>query len=148
MECSVATIYEVASIKQLAREAIRHSVKVDAELMAEIVEDTDQHIDGFMQQMSGVFLTCHEGDALLGFVIVKDFWNLSDLYVSPAEQGKGVARMLLKKAMQICQAKGDGRAIRCNSSFNAVGFYKRMGFVDFQTDYPFPDYVVPLVHHG
>lgn len=145
MRFLAATNNEIASIKWLAKSAITQSVKVDETLLADIIEDTFRHIDGFMQYRSGVFLSCMRGDELLGFILIKDFWNLSDLYVLPAEHGNGIGRKLLMQTVKICQLQGDGRAIRCNSSLNAVGFYKRVGFVDFESEYAFPDYVVSLV---
>lgn len=70
---------------------------------------------------------CVDG-SIAGFVIVKEYWNLSHLFVLPRHQGHGIGRRLLRKAVNACRDRSPRGKIQLNSSSNAAGFYAAMGF--------------------
>lgn len=67
-------------------------------------------------------------DTIVGFVVVKEYWNLSHLFVLPYHQGQGIGRCLLREAINACRDKSPHGKIQLNSSNNAAGFYAAMGF--------------------
>ncbi len=76
----------------------------------------------------GFHAKCRIDDAIAGFVIVKDFWNLSHLFVLPIHQGKGIGRQLVGEALMACREASPRRKIQLNSSTLAAGFYTKLGF--------------------
>lgn len=68
------------------------------------------------------------GNDIVGFIIVKEYWNLSQIFVSPDFQGKGIGRSLITAAIRGCRDKSPKDKLMLNSSTKAAGFYKVMGF--------------------
>jgi GNAT superfamily N-acetyltransferase len=72
-----------------------------------------------------------EGDRILGFgAIARDgdlLW-LKDLWVSPAEMGRGIGRALFRRAQQRAWALGFA-TFEIEADPHAAGFYQRMGAV-------------------
>ena len=65
---------------------------------------------------------------IVGVVGVKDKSHLYHLFVAEDSQGKGFARKLWEKALRELTSQGDTKVITVNSSNNAIGFYKKLGF--------------------
>ena len=68
------------------------------------------------------------GNGLAGVVLVKNFWNLCSLFVSPSLQGRGIGRQLMYSAIAQCEGRSPKGAIWLNASPNAEPFYARLGF--------------------
>jgi GNAT superfamily N-acetyltransferase len=67
---------------------------------------------------------------IVGVIGVRDWSHVFLLFVRGDRQGKGIAKSLLAEALQLCKTvKPDLAKITVNSSPNAVGAYRRMGFV-------------------
>jgi predicted GNAT family N-acyltransferase len=66
--------------------------------------------------------------SIAGFVVVKDFWNLSHLFVLPCQQRRGIGRCLVQTAIDACREKSPRRKIQLNSSAIAADFYGASGF--------------------
>jgi GNAT superfamily N-acetyltransferase len=76
------------------------------------------------------FLAAEIGAEMVGVIAVRDWSHVSMLFVKSDHQGKGIARLLFAEALKRCQAaRLDLAKITVNSSPNAVGAYRRMGFV-------------------
>ncbi|HEX5056984.1 MAG TPA: GNAT family N-acetyltransferase [Gammaproteobacteria bacterium] len=146
MQITAVTKADVEEIKNLARRAILEVVTVDASLKQGIIADTDRHIDGNLGNEKSVFLKCR-ADRVVGFILVQDSWNLSDLFVLPEAHGKGIGRLLFDSARSICESNRNRNYIRVNSSLNAEGFYRKLGFETFIPEKAPPDFVVPLIYH-
>jgi GNAT superfamily N-acetyltransferase len=64
----------------------------------------------------------------VGVILIKDFWNLSSLFVDPENQRTGVGRALVNEGIRRCAARGRMGYVRVNSSPNAIKFYLSMAF--------------------
>lgn len=137
---------DVNEIKEIARKAILESVDADEKIKIEIIADTLSHIDKNVSSTASVFLKCSDR-SILGFILVQDYWNLSDLFVFPASEGKGIGKSLFIAAKTICQPRQDKGYIRVNSSKNAEGFYRKLGFETFTPEKEVPGFVVSLIYN-
>jgi GNAT superfamily N-acetyltransferase len=67
---------------------------------------------------------------MVGVIGVRDWSHVFLLFVKSNHQRKGIARLLLLEALKRCKkAKPDLEKITVNSSPNAMGTYRRMGFI-------------------
>jgi GNAT superfamily N-acetyltransferase len=146
MKIEEASEDDIAELKDLAKSAIIKSVDVDKEIKKEIIADTMTHIERNISGSERVFLK-YSDSAILGFILVQNYWNLSDLFVSPKSHGKGIGRQLFGAAKKECIAHNNKSFIRVNSSLNAEGFYRKMGFVTFTPEKEAPSFVVPLIYN-
>ena len=137
---------DVDELKELARSSILETVEAREDIKVEIIADTMAHIEMNMLGTERVFLKCYSS-TILGFIIIQNYWNLSDLFVLPKSHGKGVGHKLFAAAREICVANQDKGYIRVNSSLNAEGFYRAIGFEMFTPDKEVPNFVVPLIYH-
>ena len=80
---------------------------------------------------SNSFILVADSDVeMVGVIGVRDWSHVFLLFVKGDQQRKGIARLLLAEALKRCQtAKPDLEQITVNSSPNAVGAYRRMGFI-------------------
>jgi GNAT superfamily N-acetyltransferase len=80
---------------------------------------------------SNSFILVAEIDAeMVGVIGVRDWSHVFLLFVRGDHQGKGIARLLLAEALKRCkEVKPDLEKITVNSSPNAVGASRRMGFI-------------------
>lgn len=75
-------------------------------------------------------LVAEIGANMAGVIGVRDWSHVFLLFVRGDYQGKGVARLLLAEVLRRCKAaRPDLERITVNSSPNAVGAYRRMGFI-------------------
>ena len=138
------SIDDIEKLKELAKNAILDSVDAGIDIKKEIIVDTENHIDRNLTGSDRVFLK-YTDKTVLGFILIQKFWNLSDLFVLPSAQGIGIGKQLFDEAKATCVVSGN-RFIRVNSSFNAEGFYRNIGFVTYSPDTKVPDFIVPLIY--
>lgn len=136
---------DIVELKNLARNSILQSVEATIDTKKEIISNTYHHIDKCKDSLNCVFLKCSES-TIVGYILVQNHWNLSDLYVKQSEQGRGVGALLLAQAKLACKKHGS-LYVRVNSSVNAEGFYLKQGFVSYDHDENTPDFVVPLIYN-
>ena len=70
---------------------------------------------------------------LLGAVVSKTFWgglHIKNLYLVPSARGKGVGKKLMDKAIEKGKRLGCRFAFVETMSFQALEFYKKLGFVE------------------
>jgi len=65
---------------------------------------------------------------IVGVVLVKEFWNLTNLFVLPTQYRHGIGCALLQEVLGVCEGRSPRDKIQVNSSTNAVKFYEAMGF--------------------
>jgi ribosomal protein S18 acetylase RimI-like enzyme len=108
-------------------------VSVDAsdEEKARFVQNTQSNLRKVAAAPDdSLHLKCLNGERLIGVVLVRDYWNLCHLFVASDAQRQGVGRALLEAAITRCRGKSPRGSIVLNSSRNAVGFYRHLGFMD------------------
>ena len=65
---------------------------------------------------------------IIGAVGLRERSHLYHLFVAEDYQGAGIARMLWEKALSESIESGNTKTLTVNSSNNAIGFYKKLGF--------------------
>lgn len=129
MILSPVEISDLPQIRALVASAIRGSVAKSDEEAEFLIGDIDQSLAWWLEnQEASLHLKCSEPGAVSGVVLVKEFWNLTNLFVAPEYQRRGIGRLLLTKALEVCRSRSPRAAILVNSSTMAVGFYEHMGF--------------------
>jgi GNAT superfamily N-acetyltransferase len=81
---------------------------------------------------------------IVGVALVKNFWNLSILFVAPAHQRQGVGRALIEAVVRECKLRSPKPVLKVNSSTVAVPFYLSLGFRQVGPGLDRPGGCVPL----
>ncbi len=116
-------------LKELVAESVRGSITVSDEEAAVLIEEIVQSLDNWRESESPGFGRKYSvADEVVGFIVVKDYWKLSHLFVSPEFQGRGIGRSLVEAAVEGCRNRSPHLKIELNSSSNAAGFYEAVGF--------------------
>ena len=146
MTVKLAQEHDIELLCDIASQAVQKSVKIDEPLQGELIAHIRSNIKNNISKSDCVFLTVG-GDQLLGYILVQNYWNLSDLFVLPEAQGRGLGRELLESALSRCFSQSGlvEHYVRVNSSLNAQGFYRQHGFVDFVPEKNPPEFVIPLI---
>ena len=131
-------------LSSLVAVAVRESVTDDEEDARFLTEDIVRSLSTWRTSNSKGFHAKYSvEDAAVGFVIVKEYWNLSHLFVLPRHQGRGIGRHLLEAAIQACRDKSPRGKIQLNSSSNAADFYAARGFTQTGTGIERPGGCIP-----
>ena len=86
-------------LQQIARNAVTLSVVAPEEEKQNLLKGISRNIASvIIDQIDGVFLAAALSEVPVGFIIVKDYSNLSDLFVDPDHQGLGIGRQLCSDA--------------------------------------------------
>jgi GNAT superfamily N-acetyltransferase len=119
------------AIAQFIERVIVDSVDASPEQKASFVANTRANLLRWAAAPdTSLHLTAAVGDELAGVVLVRDYWNLCHLFVAPAHQGRGLGRQLVEAALSGCKHRSPRGVVRLNSSRNALGFYRHMGFIE------------------
>lgn len=120
---------EVPALLAFTARIVASSVDAAAESKAFFVENIRRNIERWAEAPGqSVHLKFVEGEALLGVVLVREYWNLCGLFVEPAHQRRGIGTALVREAVARCRSKGVATSIRLNAAYNAVPFYVALGF--------------------
>lgn len=65
---------------------------------------------------------------IVGVVLVKEYWNLTSLFVEPDFQARGIGKQLVLEALVQCQGKSPKGMVKLSSSTHAQDFYRAIGF--------------------
>ncbi|MGH1472012.1 MAG: GNAT family N-acetyltransferase [Cellvibrionaceae bacterium] len=136
---------DVNDLQTLASMAIIESVTASKTEKIEIINNTFSHIEKAINQDNVIFLQ-YKINEPLGFIIIQEYWNLSDLFVCPSFHGNKIGKHLWLAAKKLCFDNGESGFIRVNSSLNAEGFYRKLGFVEYKTENDFPKIIIPLIY--
>ncbi|NML87427.1 GNAT family N-acetyltransferase [Polaromonas sp.] len=99
-----------ASIRSLKDNAVKNEIWADA------------HPDKCVHLVAAV-----EG-AVVGVVMIKEHWNLCNLFVHPSMHRQGVGNVLLRRAVEAARGVNSSRPIELYAVPAATGFYRRIGF--------------------
>ena len=126
---SEISVHDFGELARLISESIRRSVNVtdvQAEvLIKEVVDSLDHWCRSGMMGLGRKYTI---DEQLAGVIVVQDYCKLTHLFVGPDYQGRGIGRVLVEAALDICRSESSSRKIHLNSSSNAAGFYDAMGF--------------------
>ena len=123
------TARDLPAIRRLIAGAVRHSVAHSDVEVAYLTDDIGVGLDAWRQHPAGALhLKCSRSGAIVGVVLVKEFWNLTNLFVDPEHQGQGIGRLLLNEVLDTCRTRSPRGALLVNSSTVATGFYEHLGF--------------------
>lgn len=145
MKISKVTQKDIAALKRVARDALIANVPVDDETRNSLLHSIKYNIESFIDYPNRAYLKV--GDIPIAYILIKDYWNLAHLFVSPEHQRKGLGKQLLLSAIDLCREKSNNNFLRVNSSLNAVGFYEKLGFTPYTPESPIPAFVKPLIYH-
>lgn len=142
---TAVTPADLPAIRHLIEAALRSGVtQIESEIQY-LIEDIGHSLDQWAGSPAGkLHLKYMDGDAIAGVILVKDAWNLTNLFVDPRYQGRGIGRALVEHVLLECRGKSPRDALLVNSSGNAVGFYRRLGFVPAGESRDLPGGCVPL----
>lgn len=74
-------------------------------------------------------VTAEENETLAGVIEIREFRHISLLFVAREYQGRGIAKALFHRALNmIRQDNPECTTITVNSAPDAVGFYRKLGF--------------------
>ena len=120
---------DLDALQSLAARAVRESVAEDEESARFLIADITQSLTTWWESGADGFHAKYTADdATVGFVVVKECWNLSHLFVLPESHGRGIGRQLADAAIHACRDGSPRGKIQLNSSTNAAGFYAALGF--------------------
>jgi len=121
---------DLQSIRALIAAAVRKSVAQSEEEAAFLINDIEESLSWWQNNRDvSLHLKCVDSGSIVGVVLVKEFWNLTNLFVAPDYRGRGVGRRLVEEVLEVCRTKSPRAAVLVNSSSTARGFYEHMQFV-------------------
>ncbi len=136
---------DLEEIRQLIEAAVRTDVAGTEEEAAFLVADIGANLDWWLHNKeSALHWKFVQDNRILGVILIKKYWNLTNLFVHPNHQGQGVGGALLAAGLESCRSRSPRGKLQVNSSANAVGFYKSMGFVQTGPGINRPGGCVPL----
>ena len=104
------------------------------ELKKRVNEGFSRHaraMTGHDGMLAAVAFVAREGDAFAGAVVVVPFWgalHVKYVFVEEGYRGKGMASGLMERALKYGCDSGCPFAFVETMSFQALGFYEKMGF--------------------
>jgi GNAT superfamily N-acetyltransferase len=123
------TVEELPEVARVIRRTVLHSVDATELEKAAFLANIERNLAWCRTHSEAVHLKFSADAAIVGMVLVKDYWNLCHLFVDPAWQRRGIGKSLIAEAIARCRGKATRPAIRLNASRNAVSFYEALGFV-------------------
>ncbi len=120
---------DLEEIRRLIEQVVRTNVVRSEDEAIFLIDDIFSSLDWWQRNPErALHLKCRDDERILGVLLIKDFWNLTNLFVLSERQGEGIGRNLLNAGIEICRTRGKLSKIRLYSSSNALGFYLNMGF--------------------
>ena len=136
---------DLPEIRRLIEGALREGVTRDESSVAYLMQDICHSLDQWVAAPADKLHIKYVDDgAIAGVVLVKDWWNLTNLFVEPHHQRRGIGRALVGHVLDQCRGRSPQGEVRVNSSTNAVPFYLRLGFVPAGEPRDLPGGCVPL----
>jgi GNAT superfamily N-acetyltransferase len=87
---------------------------------------------GFDEPITRVAFTAYDNNRLVGFVTANILWkslHIRYMFIISSHRKMGIGSMLMKRAMDYGRSQGCTKAFVDTLSFQASGFYQKLGFV-------------------
>ncbi len=121
MNLSSVEIQDLPPIRALIASAIRASVAKSEEDAAFLIGDIDKSLEWWRENPdSSLHLKYGEAGLVAGVILIKEFWDLTNLFVAPEYQRHGIGRLLLTEALDVCRSRSPRDAVLVNSSTYAA----------------------------
>jgi GNAT superfamily N-acetyltransferase len=138
VEVVAAAPGDAPSIRALDQHVITATF-ADRALQEDTMGNVDLNLGRWLAEpANAIVLKAVAGERIVGMVLLREFWNLCNLFVHPAWQRAGVGTALLEAGCALCAGRSPRGAILLNAAPNAVGFYRRLGFVERPATRPLP----------
>ena len=108
---------------------------ISTELTAQIDAGFRQHgfdATGYDIPIDRIAFIANDGDVFAGAVTVHILWgtlHIRHMFIEASYRRQGLGRTLMEKAFEYGKSKGCSLAFVDTMSFQAFGFYKKLGFV-------------------
>lgn len=124
------TTSDLETLKGIIIDCVRTDVAKDDSEADFLINDIVDSLDAwFGSDAEGYSAGYMDSNALVGFIIIKEYWNLSHLFVTPNHQHKGIGTALISSGIKHCQHLSPRNKIQLNSSSYASAFYESSGFI-------------------
>ncbi|PSU35597.1 GNAT family N-acetyltransferase [Photobacterium lutimaris] len=125
-----ATFRDTSEVIAITGLAIRACVDEPANVRDEIIASCADSILWWRRYPDNSVHYVYRIDGnIVGTILVKEFWNLSNLFVAPQFHRQGIARQLVAKALEVCEERSPKQSVQLNASKYAVNFYQKLGFI-------------------
>ena len=118
---------DLFALKGLAERSLNSDVDASEEERAFLLPHIQDDIEKAMGDENCIFLKI-ENTETLGYILIKDCWNLLHLFIEPGKTNMGLGRKLISEAILQVKSVENRGYLALNSSKNALPFYKKMGF--------------------
>jgi GNAT superfamily N-acetyltransferase len=120
---------DLPKLRYVTAAAVRESIVESENAAAFLIADIDRGLESWLANPDDALHLKYRTDGeIVGYILVREFWNISHLFVLPRYQRRGIGTALLRAAIENCRAKSPRKKLQLNSSTNAVPFYTSMGF--------------------
>jgi len=139
---------DLDKIRKIVSSALRECVTDCDEHYESLYADICSSLDWWIENKDrSLFLVCEDGDLVLGAALVKEYWNLTAIFVDPQQHRSGIGRDLVGSVIDGCKGRSPKGSLRLNSSNHAAGFYKKMGFTQTGSAIDRPGGCVPFEYN-
>lgn len=132
-------------ILTLMKRVICRDVTDNADLQILYIDNVIENFDGWMKDPT---MSCHlkavRSEQIVGVILIKQYWNLCSLFVTPEHQRQGIGKALVLKAIAQCRDHSNEQAIYLNAAQNAIPFYESLGFIPRTSNKPQPPGIKPM----
>lgn len=74
-------------------------------------------------------LVCRAGDRIVGILEVQGWKHILLLFVDGDFHGRGIAKEMMRRVLELCRDKGETDTITVNASPYGEPIYRRLGFI-------------------
>lgn len=115
------------------------TVSIAPAYRAETIKNVTQNLETWCHAPEQcVHVVAENEGEIVGVLLVKAFWNLCSLFVTPEWQRTGIGRQLVLSAIRACRGKSPRQTIYLNAAASAVSFYKALGFISSESSQQLP----------
>ncbi|MDA0285593.1 MAG: GNAT family N-acetyltransferase [Planctomycetota bacterium] len=138
-------VADLEEIRNVIADAVQENVASSDDEAVFLIDDIDSSLSWWLKHKDSTqHLKFSQDGRILGVILIKKHWNLTNLFVHPSHQGKGIGRALVLAGLEACRDRSPKGKLQVNSSANAVDFYKRLGFERAGPEIDRPGGCVPL----